>query len=424
MTPLTSAYWTADTSVALDDRPIGAILRERATRAPDRPALQWTIGDEIVTTSYAGLLLQTTAAAQRLLAHAGERGRVAIMAAGSPDWVVIEYAAALAGVALVPIDPAVTDAQLEQILSVVTVGLLLCDDEYDRSPLLERAQALAEKRRLRRTPVVHLLAAWPELAGDGTDLPTVDASDPFLVQPTSALTGRAGAVVLSHRAAYNSGFLQMRHLGATADDCWFNLASLHDVAGSVGGVLAMLSIGGAVALAAETDAGAILRALELTRATVVGRVPTVPIELVEHPDLARTDTSRVRAVVTGAAAVPTSVVRRVEEAVGAVVVKAYDHAGAPAAFMTSPDDDVVTKAETIGRTLPQHDSCIVRMSGTTAGCGEDGELLIRSLMTMDSYVGDMVGTQPAIDAEGWLHTGDRGSMDERGVVRIRGRRSR
>jgi fatty-acyl-CoA synthase len=422
MTRLTSAFWTADTSVSLDDRPIGVILRDRATTTPEHAALRWCVGDEIVTTTYAGLLLQTTAAAQRLLAQAGERGRVAVMAAGSPEWVVIEYAAALAGVALVPVDPAAGDTELERILSVTAVGLLLCDETYDGSPLLARAKAVAARSGyLRRAPVVHDLARWVELAGDGTDLPGVDASDPFLVQPTTTVTGPRSAVVISHRAAYNSGLLQMRHLGGTAADCWFNLASLHDVAGSVGGVLAMLSIGGSVALAADSDPATVLRAVELTRSTVVGRVPTVPVELVDNPALARTDTSSVRAVVAGAAVVSPSVVHRVEEALGADVIKSYDHAGAPSALMTSPGDDDVTKAETVGKPLPRHDVRIVRASGATADCGEHGELLIRSLMTMDGSIGGPSDAAAIIDNEGWLHTGDAGSMDDDGVVRIYGR---
>jgi fatty-acyl-CoA synthase len=422
MTSLTTAFWTADTSASVDDRPIGAILRERATSTPDQPALRWCLGEEVVTTTYAGLLLQTTDAAQRLVAQAGERGRVAVMAAGSPLWVVIEYAAALAGVALVPIDPAATDTELERVLSVTAVGLLLCDEKYEGSPLLKRARAVAARsRQLVREPIVHDLARWPELDGDGTDLPTVDASDPFLVQPTTAVSRPRGAVVISHRAAYNSGRLQMRHLGGNPDDCWFNMASLHEVAGSVGGVLAMLSIGGAVALARKTDAAAVLRSLELTRATVVGRVPTVPVALADDPALARTDTSSVRAVVAGAEVVPPSAVQRVEEALGADVIRVYDHAGAPSALMTSPSDDDVTKAETVGTPLPRHDVRVVRASGTTADCGEHGELLIRSLMTMDGYLGAPSDAAAAIDNEGWLHTGDLASMDEHGVVRIHGR---
>ncbi len=215
MTSLATAFWTADTSVSLDGRPIGTILRDRATTTPEHAALRWLVGDEVVTTTYAGLLLQTTEAAQRLVAQAGERGRVGVMAVGSPEWVVMEYAAALAGVALVPIDPAATDSELERILSVTAVGLLLCDEKHDGSPLRKRARAVAARsRQLQREPVVHELARWTELDGHGTDLPTVDASDPFLVQPTTALGAPCGAVVISHRAAYNSGRLQMRHLTA------------------------------------------------------------------------------------------------------------------------------------------------------------------------------------------------------------------
>ncbi len=199
------------------------------------------------------------------------------------------------------------------------------------------------------------------------------------------------------------------------------MAPLHEVAGSVGGVLAMLSIGGAVALADTTDAAAVLRSVERTGQPSSAGYPPCPVALVEDPALAGADTSSVRAVVAGTSVVSPSAVQRVEDALGADVIRAYDHAGAPSALMTSPDDDDVTKAETVGTPLSRHDVRIVRTSGATADCGEHGELLIRSLMTMDGYFGAPSDTAAAIDNEGWLHTGDSASMDEHGVVRIHGR---
>jgi fatty-acyl-CoA synthase len=275
-------------------------------------------------------------------------------------------------------------------------------------------------QRFRRAPIVHPLAHWSDLAGEGTDLPSVDASDPFLLQPTSALTRLRGAIVISQRAAYNAGRLQMRHLDAGADDCWLNVAWLHDVGGSIGGVLATLSTGGVLALSADTGAGAIGRTIERTQATFVGRASSdVLARLGERAGRGRTDVARVRAVIVTAAVLSSALLRRVEDRLG-VVVKVYEHPGAPSALMTAPSDDSITKCETIGRPLPLHDVRIGRASGGTADCDEDGELLIRSLMTMDDYLGDAGGQGPVIDPEGWLHTGDLASMDERGVVRLRG----
>jgi fatty-acyl-CoA synthase len=132
---------------------------------------------------------------------------------------------------------------------------------------------------------------------------------------------------------------------------------------------------------------------------------------------------------SGGSVVPTSLIRRVETAFGATVVNAYGQSESPSAIMTAPDDDDVTKAETIGRPLDQRDVRICRADGSTAAFGEVGELTMRSPMTMDGYrdVRDSAATRGGdrgtgeVGPCGWLHTGDLCSMDARGVLRIHGR---
>jgi fatty-acyl-CoA synthase len=160
--------------------------------------------------------------------------------------------------------------------------------------------------------------------------------------------------------------------------------------------------------------------MEQSRATIIGLVPTMQLALLDHPDLATTDVSALRLVSSGGSVVPTALIHRVEAAFGATVVNAYGQSESPSAIMTRPDDDELTKAETIGRPLDQRDVRIARADGATASFGEVGELQMRSPMNMDGYL-DADGSGRTLDASGWLHTGDLCAMDRHGVIRIHGR---
>jgi fatty-acyl-CoA synthase len=115
-------------------------------------------------------------------------------------------------------------------------------------------------------------------------------------------------------------------------------------------------------------------------------------------------------------------IERIEDSLGVIVVNAYGQSEAPNALMTSPDDADLIKAETIGRTLPQRDVKIVDRDGNTLSPGDIGELVMRSPMVMDGYLGvDDETLAQTLTPDGWLHTGDLCSMDESGYVRIHGR---
>ena len=416
-TPL--AHRPADVSTPLDPRPIGQVLLDWARTQPDHTALRWESPDgELLELTYAELAAAATGFARRVLAVVSTGQAIAIAAATSADWVIVEYGAALAGTPLVPLNPAFTDNELAHLLDTSGPRMLFSDDEHRGSPLLARLQPLAAERRI----ALHRLSDWRDLPAADDQLPDVPSSATFLVQYTSGTTGKPKGALLSHRAAYNSAAGMMARFRGRSDDNWLCMMPLHHVGGSVSVIVTVLSVGGTVTLIPAFEPGKALELIQRTRVTMFGAVPTMQLAMLAHPTFATTDVSSVRVLMSGGSTVATSLIRRVEEAFGCSLANAYGQSESPNALMTSVDDADLDKAETIGTALPHREVRIAGPDGSTLRVDENGELLMRGPLIMDGYLGvDAATTSRTLDADGWLHTGDLCSMDERGFVRIHGR---
>jgi fatty-acyl-CoA synthase len=166
-----------------------------------------------------------------------------------------------------------------------------------------------------------------------------------------------------------------------------------------------------------------LELIETERATFFGGVPTMLIDIIEHPDFGRRDLSSLQVVASGGAPVPAELVRRVQDALGVQFGIVFGQTECSAvATQTSLDDTPEDKAETVGQPLPQLEVKIVDpISGDTLAPRLLGELCIRGFLVMHGYYDMPEATAATIDADGWLHTGDLGTMDERGYCRVEGR---
>jgi fatty-acyl-CoA synthase len=411
MTTLTMSHWPAHALTPLLETTVGGVLRAAAWRAPGVTALidgdrRWTYGE---------LRDEAERAAQGLLTRFSPGEPVAVWAGNGADWVLLEFAAALAGLTLVTVNPAYQAEELTHVLGHSGArGVFLRGGA--QAEILTRVRG-----RLPRLREVITLGDWP--SGDGGPLPDVDPASPAQILYTSGTTGRPKAAVLTHRGLTNNARLAAGAIGLRAGDVLVNPMPYFHVAGCGMITLGLVQTLGTQVVMPRFDPAAQLELIETHRGTIIGGVPTMLTALLAVAGRAGRDLSSLRIALSGGATVPPELVRQVEAAFGVPFTLTFAQTESSCSItVTRPSDTAADRAETLGRPLPQTEVKITDVAtGATVPCGTVGEICTRGYLVMDGYLDDPEATGAAIDAEGWLHTGDLGSMDERGYCRIAGR---
>jgi fatty-acyl-CoA synthase len=330
------------------------------------------------------------------------------------ELVFVHYAAALAGMILTPFNTGWAAPEIEHALSLASPALLFAGKDSKGRDLGSRARAIAD------CDVLHLDEIGSCLPGRDVSLPAVQQDDPYLIQFTSGTTGKAKGALLSHRAALLAGWIRPACEGGGDRDVYLNPVPFHHVGGSCAVVLGAASLGGAFVVLEGHDPGILLSLMEPVQATRMGGVPTMWFDLMRREDLP--ENTCVRTVTLGGAHVPPSLVEQVRSRLGARCAIGYGQSEYAVATGTMPDDPIEVLTETVGRPLPHTELKIVDLStGCAVAPGETGEIRLRGPACMDRYWGDENATQAAFDAEGFLCTGDLGSMMPDGVCRVHGR---
>jgi fatty-acyl-CoA synthase len=422
---LATAYWAADRAAPLLDTTIGDVLRAAAARAPDDLALVAGAPDPAGRRewSYGALLADAERAACALLGRFAPGERVAVCAPNLPEWVLLEYAAALAGLTLVTVNPANRGDELAHVLRHSGAAGAFVVDEWRGNPLAAAVAGLRGELPALRELV--RFADWERFcSGDAAAaLPRVDPAQPAQILYTSGTTGRPKGAVLNHRGLTNNARFAAEALGCAPGHAWVNPMPLFHIAGCGMFALGAAASGGALVLMPHFDPALQLELIETYRSALFAGVPTMLIALLTHPDLARRDLRSVRYALSGGAPVPAELVRRVEAALGVPFVITFAQTEAHCSITLGRLDDApADRAETVGRPLPQTEVKIADPgTGEPLACGAIGEVCARGYLVMDGYLDDPAATAAAIDADGWLHTGDLGAMDARGHCRIEGR---
>ena len=420
------SYVPADTSEPIRESTVGSVLREVAARCPDRMALVEGISPSEArkTWTYAELLADSETVARALAARFEKGERVAVWAPNIPEWVVLEFGAALAGVVLVTVNPAYQPKELHYVLEQSRSSGIFYLPAFRGNPMgryLEEVRA--DLPDLRELISFEDWAAFLASAGPDQALPEVRADDPVQIQYTSGTTGFPKGAYLHHRGITNNGRLFGQRFGVTDEDVYVNPMPLFHTGGCVLAVLSAIQAGATLVCMVQFEPGLMLELLEHEQATHLLGVPTMLIAIMEHPDFSRRNLERVRSVCSGGATVPADLVRRIESTLGVKFSIIYGQTeSSPTITLMKPDDTPEDKASTLGPVLPQTEVKVIDpTTGEIVRTGESGELCTRGYLVMLEYFEMPDKTAETIDEDGWLHTGDLVSMDERGYAPITGR---
>lgn len=424
---LDESSWPVEGSDLVMEQTVGDLLRWAVERAPETVALVEGVPSPQVRRrwTYAELLAESERAAQALLGRFCSGERVAVWANSIPEWVLLEMAAAMAGLTLVTISPGLQAAELRHVLGHSgAVGIFL-RREYRGNPMAETLASVREELEALREVV--LFDDWVSFCASGSPgqaFPEVGPGDAAQIQYTSGTTGLPKGAVLHHRGITNNARLSyVRTFDLQPGEVCVNAMPLFHTAGCVLATLSSVASLGTQVLMPYFEPALYLQLIASERSASFGGVPTMLLALLGHPDFAATDTSSVRFALSGGATVAPELVRRVEQALGVPMAIIFAQTEAsPGITMTRLDDDPRDRAETLGRPLPATEVKIVDPAiGVTVAPGVVGELCTRGYHVMSGYLDAPEQTAAAIDTHGWLHTGDLASMDARGYCRIEGR---
>ncbi|MDY7103719.1 MAG: AMP-binding protein [Actinomycetota bacterium] len=402
------------------------MLRDAAAQAPDRLALVEGIPDAGARRrwTYAELLDDSERVARALLARFEPGERVAVWANNIPEWELLELGAGLAGIVLVTVNPAYRASELSYVLRQSRASGLFLVPEVRGNPMLRWLDDV--RPDLPELHEVIRLDQWDDFRAGGspdTALPAVAPDDPAQIQYTSGTTGFPKGAHLHHRGIANNARFTATLLEMSDADAWVNPAPMFHTAGCVAGALCPLSMRATHVLVETFDPALVLELCESERGTVLFGVPTMLIAVLEHPDVATRDLSALEKVISGGATVPAELVRRIESILGVRFTIVYGQTEASPVMTQVPlDASAEDKAETIGVAHPCQEIAILSPeTGEPVPFGEIGEICGRGYNVMLEYFEMPERTAETIDADRWLHTGDLGTMDDRGYLRIEGR---
>jgi fatty-acyl-CoA synthase len=452
------SIWEAESEgVVLLNTTIGELLEEQAERRPDKEALVYSYPE-------IGLNLRLTFRQYRdevdrlskgLMALGIAKGdHVAVWAPNVPEWIFLQLALARIGAVMVTVNTAYKASEVEYVLRQGDITTLFMTEEFRGNPYLESVYGIVpeikeladplaqplQSAKLPRLKRVVLIGATPrpgtllysqvvEMGQHTADAvlherrASVTPEDVAMIMYTSGTTGFPKGAMLTHDNIVNemqSGNLNQDY----SQDRYVNPMPLFHIAGSNFVIFSIMSGMTLIQLIAF-DPVKELELLDRERGTTSFLVPTMLIAMLNYPRFlaGEFDLSSLRQIFTGGTPIPVVLMEQVKERMGAdcrIYFGQTENTGG--ATMTRDEDNFALKSATVGRLYPHMEAKIVNpATGEPVGLGERGEFLLRGCIVMKGYYNMPEKTAEAIDAEGWLHTGDLATMNGQGYVNIVGR---
>jgi fatty-acyl-CoA synthase len=454
------SYWEAESDgFDLLNTAIGDLLDERAASNPDQEAVIYSAYPEFgpllsARWTYQEYRERSNQVAKGLLALGLQKGEhIAVWALNWPEWLLLEMAAAKAGLVLATANPTYRSAELEYVLRQGDIAALFFQakvrDHDCVATVGERVTPAESVGAVRSESLPKLRYAFlvgPQAPADASWQPalfrdlialgasvsdeelkvrqaTVKPSDPAQLQYTSGTTGFPKGALLTHYSILNNASVVAHRLGNKPGDHFCTAMPFFHTGGCVLGVLSALYSQGVLLPLLAFDPVKALDTVASERCVLFGGVPTMLIAMLQHPHSKEVDLSHLRRVFSGGSPVPVALMEQVKANWGADIGIVFGQTEAsPTITQTLNDDSFELKSATVGKPLPHTDVKIINpLTGEAVPCGERGELCCRGYLVMAGYYNMPEKTADAIDGDGWLHTGDLATMSKDGYVNIVGR---
>ncbi|MGE0045053.1 MAG: class I adenylate-forming enzyme family protein [Hyphomonadaceae bacterium] len=422
---LTESFFPAQSDAPFRARTIASLLDEQAREDGERLALREILPDGRMGREWTyAQLRQDAMRLGRALAQRHPRGaRIAVFADNRPEWVLLELAAGLAGLTLVTVNPSFGARELTYVLKQSQAEAIYHVESVRGSqlgPIV--AQARAEARAVTRAILLTDHAALFDGENEGA-LRETAPEDVVQIQYTSGTTGFPKGALLHQKGLIQSGIDILAR-----DDVGPGTRVLHHMplfhsAGCAILVLGSFGRGATVLLAPGFDPVMLVDVIERERPQFIGGVPTMMVALMEAAEKGQRDLTCVQNILSGGSMVAPELVRKARAVFGAPIQIIYGQTeaspGITGAWAHDSDDDL---AGTIGQPYPHIDVSIRDpATNTVLPIGAQGEICCRGFNVMSGYNDNPEASAAAIDSDGWLHTGDLGTMDARGYLKITGR---
>ncbi len=464
------SYWQAESEgIDLLATTIGDLLDRRTDEFPTQEAVVYSCYPEFgealnLRWTYQEYRERANQVAKGLMALGLRKGdHIAVLAVNLPEWPLLMFGAAKAGLVLVTINPVLRAAEIEYILKqgdvralflmarvrdydhLATIQSLTTSDIKNGEVTSERLPMLDYVCLMGSTPASFLEQEgwWPALfskmIAGGTAISneafrerqaSVKPSDPAILMYTSGTTGLPKGALLTHYGLVNNAMLALEVLapfwqrpGVARKDyrnCgmlpFFHVAGLSNL---IVGVLA----GGTTYPLLAFDPVKAMQTMSQERCNNTFAVPTMLLAILHHPDFERYDLSSLLSVGSGGTPVPVSLMEQAKACIGADIWVGFGQTeGSCTITLSRVEDSFELKSATVGRPLPHIELKIIDpATGDTVAVGDRGELCYRGFLTMAGYYKMPEKTAETIDADGWLHSGDLATMNAQGYLNIVGR---
>lgn len=413
---------------------IPGLVRYSAEQFPDLEALV----DGALRLTFPELHAAVGESAAAAIAAGVEAGdRAAIWAPNIAEWVIAALGLLTAGAVLVPLNTRFKGREAADILARSRAKALFCVNGFlgnDYVAMLADAELPDLKRTVvLRGDVAPGAQAWGDYLDGGRSVApdevtarsaAVSGDDLSDILFTSGTTGRPKGVMVTHAQTLRVFGSWTEVIGLTRGDRYLIVNPFFHNFGYKAGLVACLMRGATILPVPTLDVPDVLRRVADESVSMLPGPPTLYQSILNHPDRDAFDLSSLRLAVTGAAAVPVELIRRMrQELTFKTIITGYGLTECTGtAAMCRHDDDPETIANFSGRAIEDTELRVVDDAGDEVPRGQPGEVVTRGYHVMKGYLDDPDATAEAVDPAGWLHTGDVGIMDERGYIRITDRK--